>query len=107
MDNVALGQVFSEYFGFPCQSSFHQLLHNHHHLSSGAGTIGQQWPTYKVDSVSPQTEKLKKKKVGYFYCLETGAIERQWVNYSRSNNVDVKAIHKTGPPLGSNRYPRK
>jgi hypothetical protein len=33
---VALGQVFSEYFGFPCQSSFHQLLHNHPHLSSGA-----------------------------------------------------------------------
>jgi hypothetical protein len=29
-------QVFSEYFGFPCQSSFHQLLHNHPHLSSGA-----------------------------------------------------------------------
>jgi hypothetical protein len=25
-DKVALGQVFSEYFGFPCQSSFHQLL---------------------------------------------------------------------------------
>jgi hypothetical protein len=55
---VALGQVFSEYFGFPCQSSFHQLLHNHH-LSSGAGAIGQQWPTYQVDSVSPrETKKL-------------------------------------------------
>jgi hypothetical protein len=27
--------------GFPCQSSFHQLLHNHPRLSSGAGTIGQ------------------------------------------------------------------
>jgi hypothetical protein len=27
--------------GFPCQSSFHRLLHNHHHLSSGASTIGQ------------------------------------------------------------------
>jgi hypothetical protein len=39
---VALGQVFSEYFfGFPCQSSFHQFLHNHHHLSSVAGTLGQ------------------------------------------------------------------
>jgi hypothetical protein len=38
---VALGQVLSEYFGFPCQFAFHQLLHNHHHLSSGAGTIGQ------------------------------------------------------------------
>jgi uncharacterized protein YihD (DUF1040 family) len=28
VDKMALGQVFSEYFGFPCQSSFHQLLHN-------------------------------------------------------------------------------
>jgi hypothetical protein len=32
VDRVALGQVFSEYFGFPCQYLFHQLLHNHHHL---------------------------------------------------------------------------
>jgi hypothetical protein len=36
VDKMELGQVFSEYFGFPCQSSFHQLLHNHPHLSSGA-----------------------------------------------------------------------
>jgi hypothetical protein len=36
----ALGQVFSEHFGFPCQFSFHQLLHTHH-LSSEAGTMGQ------------------------------------------------------------------
>jgi hypothetical protein len=36
VDKMALGQVFSEYFGFPCLSSFHQLLHNHPHLSSGA-----------------------------------------------------------------------
>jgi hypothetical protein len=35
------GQVFSEYFGFPYQLSFHRLLHIHHHLSSGSGTIGQ------------------------------------------------------------------
>jgi hypothetical protein len=32
---------FSEYFGTPCQFVFHQFLQNHHHLSSGAGTIGQ------------------------------------------------------------------
>jgi hypothetical protein len=38
---VALMQVFSEYFGFPCQFGFHRFLHNHHHLSSWAGTIGQ------------------------------------------------------------------
>jgi hypothetical protein len=37
---LALGQVLSKYFGFPCQFPFHRLLHTHH-LSSGAGTIGQ------------------------------------------------------------------
>jgi hypothetical protein len=26
VDKAALGQVFSEYFGFPFQSSFHQFL---------------------------------------------------------------------------------
>jgi hypothetical protein len=37
-DKVALGQVFSDYFGFLCRFSFHQLLHSH--LSSRAGTVG-------------------------------------------------------------------
>jgi hypothetical protein len=40
MNEVALGQVFSEYFGFPYQFLFHRLLHIHH-LSSGAGTTGK------------------------------------------------------------------
>jgi hypothetical protein len=32
VDKVALGQVFSEYFGFPYQSSFHRIiLHLHNH----------------------------------------------------------------------------
>jgi hypothetical protein len=31
VDKVASGEVFCEYFGFPCQSSFHQLLHHHNH----------------------------------------------------------------------------
>jgi hypothetical protein len=30
VDKAALGQVFSEYFGFPCQS-FQQFLHHHNH----------------------------------------------------------------------------
>jgi hypothetical protein len=30
VDEAALGQVFSEYFGFPCQS-FHRFLHYHNH----------------------------------------------------------------------------
>jgi hypothetical protein len=32
VDKVASGQVFSEYFGFPCQNpSSHQLLHPHNY----------------------------------------------------------------------------
>jgi hypothetical protein len=38
---VAPGQVFSKYFGFPCQFTFHRLFYTHHHLLSGAGTIDQ------------------------------------------------------------------
>jgi hypothetical protein len=30
LDKAALWQVFSEYFGFPCQS-FHQFLHHNNH----------------------------------------------------------------------------
>jgi hypothetical protein len=42
LDKVALGQVSSEFFGFPCnRRSLHQLLHNHPHASSGECTIGQ------------------------------------------------------------------
>jgi hypothetical protein len=33
VNKVTLGQVFSEHFGFPCQSSFHQTLHPHNHQS--------------------------------------------------------------------------
>jgi hypothetical protein len=40
VDKAALGQVFSEYFIFSCQS-FHRLFHTHYHLSSVAGTVGQ------------------------------------------------------------------
>jgi hypothetical protein len=39
VDKVALGLVCSKHFGFPCQFSFQQMLHNH--LSSGAGTTSQ------------------------------------------------------------------
>jgi hypothetical protein len=28
---VSLGQVFSEYFDFPCHLSFHQIVHHHNH----------------------------------------------------------------------------
>jgi hypothetical protein len=43
VDKLALGRVFSEYFGFPCQSSFHQILHHHNH--PGQAAIGQSVAT--------------------------------------------------------------
>jgi hypothetical protein len=57
---VASGQVFSEYFGFPCHS-FHQILHPHNH--PGAGTIGQ-WVADVPSGPSldsPPTMQIKKK----------------------------------------------
>jgi hypothetical protein len=54
---MALGQVFSEYFGFPCQFSFHQLLHTH--PSSGAGIMGQlvaDVPNGLIVSLTPRHE---------------------------------------------------
>jgi hypothetical protein len=60
VDKVELGQVFSEYFGFHCQFSFHQMLHTH--LSSGAGAIGQlvpDVPSGLIVSLTPLHERKK------------------------------------------------
>jgi hypothetical protein len=59
-DKVALGQGFSEYFGFPSQFSFHQLFHIR--LSSGAGTIGQTVADVPSGVSLTQTQETKKKK---------------------------------------------
>jgi hypothetical protein len=61
VDKVALRQVFFEYFGFPCQFSFHRMLHTHH-LSSGAGTIGQLVADVSngLSLTSPQETKKRK-----------------------------------------------
>jgi hypothetical protein len=69
---AALGQVFSEYFSFPWHS-FHRLLHTHHHpLSSGAGTIGQQWPQHQ----RTQLHSIPKEEKTYIHCIRRC---RSWV----------------------------
>jgi hypothetical protein len=58
---MALGQVFSEFFDFPCQFAFYRLLHTH--LSSGAGTIGQKVADVPSGlSLNPPQETKKKIK---------------------------------------------
>jgi hypothetical protein len=61
VDKSALGQVFSEYFGFHGQFSFHRLLHTHD-LPSGAGTIGQILADVPSGlSLTPPQETKKRK----------------------------------------------
>jgi hypothetical protein len=60
-DKVALGQVFSKYFGFLCQFSFHQLLQTHQ-PSSGAGTIGQLVADVPSGLSPTHPKKLKSNK---------------------------------------------
>jgi hypothetical protein len=63
-DKAALEQVFSEYFGFPCQS-FQRLLHTHHHPSSGAGTIGHIDKSVEGNNLGQRN--LKQKLQGFKY----------------------------------------
>jgi hypothetical protein len=63
VDKMALGQVFFEYFGFPCQFSLHRLLHIHHHLSSGAGIIGQLVADVPSGLILTPTQEIKKLKL--------------------------------------------
>jgi hypothetical protein len=69
VDKVALGQVFSEYFGFPCQLSSHRLLHTHH-LSAGAGTIGHLLADVPSGLSLTPPQETKKKKLKYIFKSE-------------------------------------
>jgi hypothetical protein len=54
---VVLGKVYSEYFGFPCQSSFHQILHLHNHPGLVAEVAGL--PNGPSLDSTPHYAKLK------------------------------------------------
>jgi hypothetical protein len=60
VDEAALGQVFSEYFDFPCQSSFHQFLHHHNHR--GRAQQACWWLQCRMDPLGlcPPPYQLKK-----------------------------------------------
>jgi hypothetical protein len=76
VDKVALGQIFSEHFGFSCQFSFRPMLHTH--LSAGHGTIGQSVADVPSGlSLTPPHEIKKKMEV----CAPTMAfLDRKGVN---------------------------
>jgi hypothetical protein len=52
--------TLSEQYGLPCQFSFHRLLHNHHHLLSGSGTMGQIVPDVPSGLSLTPPQEIKK-----------------------------------------------
>jgi hypothetical protein len=62
VDKVAVGQVFSEYFRFPCQFLFHRLPHIHHHLSSVADNNSSIGGRHTKWTRSHTPHKKKKRK---------------------------------------------
>jgi hypothetical protein len=63
---IGAGQVFSEYFDFPCHS-FHPILHPHNHpgrYNRPVNGRGAEWTQF---GLHPPLCKLKKKKSGSKY----------------------------------------
>jgi hypothetical protein len=58
VDKAVLGQVFSEYFGFPCQS-FHQFLHHHNHPGLPQQAIGGRSVEWTLIPLPQWTNKKK------------------------------------------------
>jgi hypothetical protein len=64
VDKTALGQVFSDYFGFPCQS-FDQFVHHHNHPGLAQyDDIGGRSPEWTPNWTPPLTILIKK-KIGF------------------------------------------
>jgi hypothetical protein len=57
-DKLALGQGFSECFGFSCKLTFYRLLHNHHHHHHHPGLVTDQIVADMTSGLgSPHTHK--------------------------------------------------
>jgi hypothetical protein len=64
VDKAALGKLFfSEYFGFPCQSSFHQFLHHHNHPGLAQYAIGGRSVEWTQLDFTFHYTNLKKKLI--------------------------------------------
>jgi hypothetical protein len=92
------GQVISEYVGFPCQSSFHQLLHNHRHLSSGAGTIGQLVADVPsgLSLTPPQETKKNRLELRVWTCFQRVTKIIKPEDLSEESRLNVNSTYGTG-----------
>jgi hypothetical protein len=77
MDKTTLGQVVSDNFDFPCQFSFHRLLHAHHYLSSGPGAIGQIVADVPSGLNFTPPQELKNKSALLFPAIHSGRQQKE------------------------------
>jgi hypothetical protein len=64
VEKVALGLAYSEYFGFCCQCSFHQILHSHNHpLQVQQTKSGRRASEPSMDSTPHYANKKKLKEL--------------------------------------------
>jgi hypothetical protein len=91
VDNVALGQVFSEYFRFPCQSSFHT------NFSTIAITYhpGLEQQVSSGRSTQSPTAQIKKKMLQAVRSHDR--VPMRWIFFFNSPNPSSRAM-----ALGSN-----
>jgi hypothetical protein len=103
VDKVALEQVFREYFSFPFQSSFHQVLHPHNH--PGQVKYFNWWPTCRVNPVGlhPPLFELKEKVPRQYPLIILVKVD--WKEDKSVTNAFVKKTHsatqlRNNPSLG-------
>jgi hypothetical protein len=92
VDKVAPGQVFSEYFGFPCQFSFHQLFHSHHH-HPGLEQLVVDVPS-ELSLTPPQ--ETKKKTKNYIIKIHSSIISQiSVITWMSISTEDISTIART------------
>jgi hypothetical protein len=89
VDKVALERLFSEYFGFPCKFSFHQILHHHNH--PGQATIGQSVSALPSGPswTPPPTKRIKKRKVDLNWLTQIPKEKRKLTRRKSENRTPI------------------
>jgi hypothetical protein len=107
VDKGALWQVFSEYFGFPYQFSFHRLLHIHHHLSSEAGTVDKLVADVPSGHslTPPQETKREPNFIREVFCLNLDRNKGYPGGFPLSFRVNTEIILRKSQLLSSKYFP--